>query len=72
MAEGSFTLILREIRLGDKTNKLSLGNQNFVPLKIYLEKDAWQFHEENIAKTFVLNVRSISPADNSCNDSCDI
>lgn len=48
------SLILREIMLGDKTDKLSLGNQSFIPLKIFLEKDAWQFHEENIAKTFVL------------------
>jgi GNAT superfamily N-acetyltransferase len=47
-------LILREIMLGDKTDKLSLGNKSFIPLKIFLEKDAWQFHEENIAKTFVL------------------
>lgn len=53
MAEDN-PLILREIMLGDKTDKLSLGHQNFVPLKTFLEKDAWQFHEENIAKTFVL------------------
>lgn len=53
MAEDGPKLFLREIRLGDKTNKLSLGGESFVPLKIFLEKDAWQFHEENIAKTFV-------------------
>lgn len=54
MTEGAPKLFLREILLGDKTNKLSLGDKNFVPLKIFLEKDAWQFHEENIVKTFVL------------------
>lgn len=54
MAEDVPKLFLREIQLGDKTNKLSLGSESFVPLKTFLEKDAWQFHEENIAKTFVL------------------
>lgn len=54
MAEDGLKLILREIKLGDKTNKLSLGSNSFVPLKTFLEKDAWQFHEEGIAKTFVL------------------
>lgn len=53
-------LFLREIQLSDNTKKLSLGDENFVPLKIFLEKDAWQFHEENISKTFVL-VDSIHP-----------
>jgi GNAT superfamily N-acetyltransferase len=51
--DGPNKLFLREIRLGDKTDKLSLGSESFVPLKAFLEKDAWQFHEENIAKTFV-------------------
>jgi len=46
-------LFLREIRLGDDTKKLSLGNEAYTPLKTFLKKDAWQFHEENIAKTYV-------------------
>lgn len=54
MAENAPKLFLREIQLGDKANKLSLGSESFVPLKTFLKKDAWQFHEENIAKTFVL------------------
>lgn len=54
MEEGGPKLFLREIQLGDKANRLSLGSESFIPLKIFLEKDAWQFHEENIAKTFVL------------------
>ena len=54
MSEDVPKLFLREILLGDKANKLSLGAESFVPLKTFLEKDAWQFHEENIAKTFVL------------------
>lgn len=54
MVEDAPKLFLREIQLGDKTDKISLGDAEFVPLKAFLEKDAWQFHEENIAKTFVL------------------
>lgn len=47
-------LFLREIQLSDDTKRLSFGDKSFLPLKIFLQRDAWQFHEENIAKTFVL------------------
>lgn len=46
-------LFLREIQLGDKTKPLSLGDEAFNALKMFLRQDAWRFHEENIVKTYV-------------------
>lgn len=45
---------LREIRIADTTSKLSLGSSEFTPLKIFLNKSALDFHQHNIAKTYVL------------------
>lgn len=53
MAEERPQIFLREIRSTDNTKLLSLGHANFAGLKTFLKKDAWQFHQENIAKTFV-------------------
>lgn len=46
--------ILRQILIDDNTSKLSLGNQNFTALKIFLNKAAYDFHQYEIAKTYVL------------------
>ncbi len=45
---------IREIRQGDNTNRLSLGDKNFHLLKIFLQKHALDWHEKNITKTYVL------------------
>ncbi len=46
--------ILRPISSNDDTKKLSLGNPIYTPLKIFLKKDAYDFHQFEIAKTYVL------------------
>ncbi|MFO9453188.1 GNAT family N-acetyltransferase [Legionella pneumophila serogroup 1] len=46
--------ILRQIQKDDIANKLSLGDKSFTPLKTFLKKSAYEFHEYDIAKTFVL------------------
>ncbi len=48
------SLILRQIEPGDKTTGLSLGNRENVPLKTFLKKCALEFHQGDIAKTYVL------------------
>ena len=53
MADENLKLFLREIWHADDTRKLSLGHENFAVLKAFLREDAYQFHQENIAKTFV-------------------
>jgi GNAT superfamily N-acetyltransferase len=47
-------LQLRPILLTDNLSKLSLGKEEFTPLKIFLRKAALNFHQCNIAKTYVL------------------
>lgn len=47
-------LILRPIHPNDNLNLLSLGNAEFTPLKIFLQKNALDFHQYEIAKTYVL------------------
>jgi len=47
-------LVLRPIQPGDKVTGFSLGRAEFSPLKAFLRKDAKTYHQENIAKTFVL------------------
>ncbi len=54
MSVNTNNLILRPIWATDDTEKLSLGNQAFVPLKIFLSNDAFNFHRSEIAKTYVL------------------
>ena len=61
MSEDFANLILRQIRQTDDTKKLSLGNANHIPLKIFLQKDAYDFHQYEIAKTFVLINNDSSP-----------
>ena len=46
--------ILRQIQSGDDTMKLSLGDASYTPLKIFLRKNALDFHQYEIAKTYVL------------------
>jgi GNAT superfamily N-acetyltransferase len=45
---------LRPIHENDNLSKLSLGKENLTPLKIFLKKAALNFHQNNIAKTYVL------------------
>ncbi len=61
MTEKVSGLFLREIQLGDVLGKFSAGKEQFAPLKMFLIKDAWKFHEENIAKTFVLTDAKEAP-----------
>jgi ribosomal protein S18 acetylase RimI-like enzyme len=44
---------LREISPDDKVSGLSLGAQEYTPLKIYLKKHAKRHHVENAGKTYV-------------------
>jgi ribosomal protein S18 acetylase RimI-like enzyme len=52
-------LTLRSIQESDNVNKLSFGNSSYTPLKIFLKKDALDFHTNDIAKTYVL----VNPAE---------
>lgn len=54
-------LYIRELRLGDKSNGLSLGKQEYIPLKAFLKKAALEFHQDNVAKTYVLVDQAESP-----------
>ncbi len=47
-------IILRQIECDDNTSKLSLGKSEYTPLKTFLKKDAFDFHQYEIAKTYVL------------------
>jgi GNAT superfamily N-acetyltransferase len=47
-------LQLRPILPNDNLSKLSLGKESYTPLKIFLRKAALNFHQCNIAKTYVL------------------
>lgn len=47
-------LILRQIQQLDDPKKLSLGDESHVPLKTFLRRDAYEFHQYEIAKTYVL------------------
>jgi len=47
-------LTLRQILSNDDTTKLSLGSEVYTPLKIFLKKSALDFHQYEIAKTYVL------------------
>jgi len=44
----------REIGAGDKFSGFSLGDAAFQPLKTFLKRDALNYHQNNIAKTYVL------------------
>jgi GNAT superfamily N-acetyltransferase len=45
-------LIIRHIEAGDRFTGLSLGHQDFAPLKAYLKKEAQKHHEQSLAKTY--------------------
>lgn len=47
-------IILRQIECNDNTSKLSLGKSEYTPLKTFLKKNAFDFHQCEIAKTYVL------------------
>lgn len=55
------SFFVREIHPNDNVNNLSLGNSNHRALKSFLKKQSKEFHNNNIAKTFVL-VDDISPS----------
>lgn len=48
------SLTLREIQPGDICAGLSLGHANYVPLKTFLRRDANRYHQQNVAKTYVM------------------
>jgi GNAT superfamily N-acetyltransferase len=43
---------IRQIEPGDRLTGLSLGDQAFTPLKIFLQKHAKTYHEQNLARTY--------------------
>lgn len=53
--DSQIELILRELNPDDNVNKaLSLGHEDFVPLKMFLKRHAKSYHSKNMAKTYVL------------------
>ena len=59
MVEGE-DFILRQIQSNDDTKKLSLGDQAHTPLKTFLKRTAFDFHQYNIAKTYILINQQVS------------
>lgn len=51
---------MRQMQADDDTSKLSLGNAAYTPLKTFLKKTAFDFHQYNIAKTYVLVNKDLS------------
>jgi GNAT superfamily N-acetyltransferase len=49
---------IREIQPGDKLTGLSLGSQEFTPLKIFLQRHARKFHERGLGRTYVACVEN--------------
>jgi len=54
-------IILRQIQCNDSTTKLSLGKSEYTPLKTFLKKNAFEFHQYEIAKTYVLVDENLKP-----------
>ncbi len=54
-------LYIRELQQADKSNSLSLGKQEYTPLKTFLKKAALEFHLDNVAKTYVLVDKGAPP-----------
>ncbi len=48
------SLSFRPIQAGDLLSKFSLGDASKVALKIFLQREALEFHDKEIAKTYVL------------------
>lgn len=48
------SLQFRQIQSGDNTAKFSLGKKEYQPLKSFLRNCAFDFHQNNIASTYVL------------------
>lgn len=46
--------VLRQIQQMDDSKNFSLGDSSYTPLKIFLIKNAYDFHQYEIAKTYVL------------------
>jgi len=47
-------IILRPIQPDDRVSQFSLGKPEYAPLKTFLTRHAKSYHQEDIAKTFVL------------------
>lgn len=45
-------ITVRQIEAGDTVTGLSLGHEDFVPLKTYLQRDAKKHHEQSLARTY--------------------
>lgn len=52
MANDEIQLELREIGVGDRVTGLSLGDQSFTPLKIFVQKHAKTYAEQMLAKSY--------------------
>jgi len=47
-------IIIRPIQDGDNLKWLGLGHTDYAPLKAFLRKTAWNFHNQELAKTYVV------------------
>jgi len=45
-------ITVRQIEAGDTVTGLSLGHEDFAPLKAYLRKDAKKHQEQSLARTY--------------------
>ncbi len=46
--------VIEQMNASHNVSKLSLSSSSFTPLKIFLKRNALDFHQYDIAKTFVL------------------
>lgn len=46
--------VIRQIEPGDRLTGLSLGHENFAPLKAFFQKHAKKYQEQNLARTYAI------------------
>ncbi len=52
MADQELDIEIRKIEPGDKFSRFSIGENKFLPLKVFLQKKAFRYHEQSLAKTY--------------------
>lgn len=52
MPGGVSDIIVKQIEPGDKLSGLSLGHEDFTPLKIFLKKQAHKYEQQSLARTY--------------------
>src|SRR5690606_28329751 len=49
---GTFEIIIKQIEPGDKLSGLSLGHEDFAPLRAFLSRQAQKYEAQSLARTY--------------------